>query len=590
MAELGESLQLPSIPKDCYYEDYVAAILSAGGYYMDRSVHRTEDGLDLLELDVVASKFAPDHYENTIIEVKSGGWGIKDLFKVNGWLNYLGHSKAAFIYQIAPDGKDEATMQGFAKELKIDLLRNPVQADGKIDDTAILKSFAIDLSAVPKQAIKTLRYCYDMERVMLDYIHTYSKQNGAFQTPERVYQYFRKLIDESFFIKDPLQRLRFLTDLSMEHRNIACILDNELKGNGVLTADQCTRFDNLYEIENPKEMACRPVDVALYVQLLNRLLVLKGITEYLLTPKTPATTWIEKFLANLSYNAQSGNVSQAIELLKKHPHFYLYPYFYQIFFFVYGGYFMVSRKDEEYNVLSGITGVPVGEIDMALSFWDQLFPTPTPWMTTINHGGLYYHRFMPAPLRGLGTNYRRHLYAPEGVKDPDKQFENLNQVAGSNNCYNDMIHWNNAAYIMLERDSNLHEHTNGDANKFDRHVKAAGEYIQRKGIYQEVKLLTDLVAAAKCRGFKLQGFVCTLSPDAYDVYVIKPKNSLLSFPINQVIGELNLDQGHMRHCFVMGTDEQYKKSDDDTIWFTGTLHHASLDRMDSVVDEFDKIA
>lgn len=589
MAELGESLQLPSLPKDCYYEDYVAAILSAGGYYLDRSVHRTEDGLDLLELDVVASKFSHDHYENTIIEVKSGGWGIKDLFKVNGWLNYLDHNKAAFIYQVAPDGKDEATMQAVAKELKIDMLSNPVQADGKIDDTSILKSFSIDLSAVPKQAVKTLRYCYDMERVMMDYIHTYSKQNGGYQTPERVYQYFRKLTDESFFIKDPLERLRFLTDLSMEHRNIACILDNELKGKGILTADQCSKFDDLYEIENPKEMACRPVDVALYVQLLNRLLVLKGITEYLLTPKTPATTWVEKFLANLRYNAQSGNVSQAIELLKTQPHFYLYPYFYQIFFFVYGGYFMVSRKDEEYKVLSGITGVPVGEIDMALDFWDQLFPTPTPWMTTINHGGLYYHRFMPAPLRGLGTNYRRHLYAPDGVKDPDKQFENLNQVAGSNNCYNDMIHWNNAAYIMLERDSNLHEHTNGGSNKYDRHVKAAEDYIHRKGIYQDVKSLTDLAAASKCRGFKLQGFVCTLSPDSYDVYVIKPKNSLLSFPINQVIGDLKLDQGHLRNCFVMGTDEQYKKSDDDTIWFTGTLHHASLDRMDSVVDEFDKI-
>lgn len=375
----------------------------------------------------------------------------------------------------------------------------------------------------------------------------------------------------------------------MEHKNIACVLDNELKGKGVLPAEQCTLFDDLYEIENPKEMACRPVDVALYVQLLNRLLVLKGITEYLLTPKTPATTWVEKLLANLSFNAQNGNVSQAIEALKKHPHFYQYSYFYQIFFFVYGGYFMLSRKDEEYKVLSVITGVPVEEIDMALNFWDLLYPTSSSWMTTMNHGGLYYHRFLPSPLRGLGTSYRRHLYAPEGVEEPEKQFENLNQVAGDYRCYNDMIHWNNAAYIMLERDSNLHLHETGGTSKFDRHVKATEDYIHRKGIYQDVKLLTDLAAAVKCHGFKLQGFVCTLSPDAYDVYVIKPKNSLLSFPINQVVRELNLDQGHMRHCFVMGTDEQYKKSDDDTIWFTGTLHHASLDRMDSVVNEFDKI-
>lgn len=36
MAEAEVTLQLPQIPKDCYYEDYVAAILNAGGYYLDR--------------------------------------------------------------------------------------------------------------------------------------------------------------------------------------------------------------------------------------------------------------------------------------------------------------------------------------------------------------------------------------------------------------------------------------------------------------------------------------------------------------------------------------------------------------------------
>lgn len=166
----SDTLQLPSIPKDCYYEDYVAAILNAGGYYLDRSVHRTEDGLDLLELDVVATKYGADYYEETIIEVKSGGWGIKDLFKVNGCLNFLGHQKGAFVYQVAPKGKDETTMQTVAKDLKINLLSNPLQADGTIDNTSILKSFGIDLTCVPKHAIRALRYSYNMERIMLDYI------------------------------------------------------------------------------------------------------------------------------------------------------------------------------------------------------------------------------------------------------------------------------------------------------------------------------------------------------------------------------------------------------------------------------------
>jgi hypothetical protein len=588
MADTDITLLLPSIPKDCYYEDYVAAILNAGKYYLDRSVHRTEDGVDLLELDIVATKFETDHYENTIVEVKSGGWGIKDLFKVNGWLNFLAHQKAAFIYQVAPNRKDEATMQTVAKELNIDLLSNPTLANGKIDDTAILKSFGIDLTHVPKHAIKALRYSYDMERIMLDYIHVFSQNNIQYQTPSRVYQYFRKLIDETFFIKDPLARLRYLTDTAIGHRNIACILDNELKGKGILTADECTKFDNLFEIENPPVMQCRPVDVALYAQLFNRLLVLKGITEYILTPKTADSTWIEEYMAKLSYNAQNNNIRQAIEELRTHSHFYLYPYFYQIFLFVYGGFFMVARKDEEYKILSDITGVPIDEIDTALEVWNTLFPTSTSWMTTINHGGLYYMRFVPSPLRGLGVNYRRHLYAPVEMEDSEELFNNLKSIVGDH-CYNDMIHWNNAAYIMLKQDPNLHQQVGTTSNKFERHLKSAEDYIQRKGIYSDVKCLTDLAVAAKCRNFNLQGFLCMLTPEMYDLYIIKSKNNLLSFPINQVVGDLCLDQGKMRYCFVLGTDEHYKKSDDDTIWIVGTIHHSSLDRLENVVNELDKI-
>ena len=55
-----------------------------------------------------------------------------------------------------------------------------------------------------------------------------------------------------------------------------------------------------------------------------------------------------------------------------------------------------------------------------------------------------------------------------------------------------------------------------------------------------------------------------------------------------IVGRLHLNQGHMRYCFVMGTDEQYKQSDDDTIWIVGTIHHSSLDRLENVVNELDK--
>ena len=83
---------------------------------------------------------------------------------------------------------------------------------------------------------------------------------------------------------------------------------------------------------------------------------------------------------------------------------------------------MMDRKTEEYLTLSDMTGVPVGEIDMALSFWDILYNKPKSWMTSMNHGGLYYMQFVPAPLRGVGVNYRRHHYAPDDMEDSNELF------------------------------------------------------------------------------------------------------------------------------------------------------------------------
>lgn len=587
MDESQNTLQLPAIPKDCYYEDYVASILNAGGFYLDRSVHLSEDGTDLLELDVVATKFENDHYDETIVEVKSGGWGVRDLFKVNGWLNYLGYDKAAFIYQNPSNSKDESIMQEVAQELNIKLLGNPLQSNGNIDDSAILSSFGINLTPISKPAVMSLRYSYDLERVMLNYIHAFSNQNKSFHTPCEVYHYFRELIDDSFFIKDPLDRLHFLTDISKRYRNIACILDNELKGKGVLPADQCTKFDNLYEIENPVHAQCRPVDVALYVQLLNRLLVLKSITEYLLTPSKLESNYFEEFLFKLNYDTQNSNIKHAIEFLRSQPHFCLYPYFYQVFFYIYGGFFMTERKDEEYQTLSDITGIPVGEINQTLDFWDILFPTATHWMTKINHGGLYYMRFVPAPLRGVGVNYRRYQYAPSEQEGSEDLFNNIKCMVGEK-CFNDMLHWNNAAFIMLNQDRNLQQPTNKSSSKFDCHITAAESYIHNRAIYSAIKPLIDLANSVHRPNFNIQGFLCTLHNNLYDLYIIKNDNNLLKFPISQVITDLKLDQGLMRYCYIMGTDDYNKKSD-DTIWITATLHHASLERLDEVINELDKI-
>lgn len=124
MAE-EKKISLPDLPKDEYYEDFVAALLCAGGYYIEKRIDLREP-TNILELDVVTSKYYSDYVEKTLSEIKSAGWEISDVFKVRGWLDFLKLPKASFVC-LNTNKKDFTQMQNVAKELNIDLLEIKIE-------------------------------------------------------------------------------------------------------------------------------------------------------------------------------------------------------------------------------------------------------------------------------------------------------------------------------------------------------------------------------------------------------------------------------------------------------------------------------
>ena len=71
MNEKEYEIVLPLIPKEFSYEDYVSSVLNAGGYYLERGLHKREKS-DILELDIVTNKFTTSGVEKTISEIKLG--------------------------------------------------------------------------------------------------------------------------------------------------------------------------------------------------------------------------------------------------------------------------------------------------------------------------------------------------------------------------------------------------------------------------------------------------------------------------------------------------------------------------------------
>lgn len=581
MDEQEISLRVPKIPKDSYYEDYVAAILNAGGYYLQRSVHRYKEGVELLELDVVASKFEAQSVKNTVIEIKSGGWGVKDIFKVKGWLSYLEiDANGAFIFQDETPEHDYEIIKELAEGLDIDLIQNKTDEDGKLNDDDLKSVFDISLEGIPESVIHAFRYNFAQERVMLSYILEYSKKNPEITTARLVYDYLRDLNNTSFRYKNPIDRLRFLCDISLNNRYIAAKLHHEMKGEEVPDADTAPNFGNDYiPICFPKDQVLTPVYVALHASLLNKLYVLESMVEYIVQPhkEENENRW-QRMIANMNYNLLNLNIKNGISELKEHQYFYRYPYFWQVFIYVFGGFILLDWKDDEYALLSKITGIPIAEIDNALLIWDKLFPKPNGWFSYGNdYSKIMILKMMPSPICGVGVNFRIHLYAPKDMEDAKALFENLKNKVSGCYTYGDLLGWNNVAYTMLKRDTILHVYKGELSDKYSQRLKDVQSVIQSMPEYSKYETFDEVAALHRGSKLDMDGFVAYYEDDTYDIFAVKGDNNMKSkLNMANIPAKLRLNAGNFRIGYILGTDESTGVDKLDTIWFYSKLDRAQL--------------
>lgn len=95
-------IEIPNIPSQpVEVEDCVSALFNAGGYHVERHI-RHRDLEEVLELDAVATDYSTSPPTRVLVESKSGGWGYPDLFKVLGWMKYLGFERGVFMVTTVP--------------------------------------------------------------------------------------------------------------------------------------------------------------------------------------------------------------------------------------------------------------------------------------------------------------------------------------------------------------------------------------------------------------------------------------------------------------------------------------------------------
>lgn len=434
---MSTAITLESNPIEKDYEDYICAYFQSGGLYVEKSIiHRETE--EILELDIIFTDFNNDKVTRKLVEIKSGNWGFSEIFKVKGWLVYLKMDDGLFIIKKSKDSVDYFKRK--AAELSIELIDN-----SDLSKTNGCLGKFLHQPAEEKE-IETLRFSYLLERKLLKQIKDLKKKHPDNEGYKNLDDYFFKINSGTFFSNSPVRRIKQLFETFIKYKNITAKICHELES-GEYDEDveelsnDC--FKSLfYKAENS------PLQIALYIEHMARLTILKSCTEHLLR-NHKETFWEDKFSESLDYLSIPQTIKNGLEVLVKEPFFHRYPVFWQFFTYVMGGFILTDLRDKEYAYISENTGIPVEEIPNAFESFNKLFPKPGGWMFTMPRSNIEWHRFFPIPFSGVGANHRRFIHLHE-FPEENKTYEELSKLINGQKTMADIIKWNNLGYEILK--------------------------------------------------------------------------------------------------------------------------------------------
>lgn len=427
------AIELPEIPKDKDYEDYLCAYLQAGGLYVERNIiHREKE--ELLELDILTTDFQQNSADNLLVEIKGGDWGFSDIFKIKGWLTYLHYDKGCFIVQKSKP--NVSYFQDKAKELNIMLIDNSDLT--KTQDT--LSSF---FKVEPEKAeIETIRFAYLLERKQLAQLKQLKKKFPGIKSYQNLDDYFYKTISGSFFSRDPIERINRLFDTFIKYKNITAKICHELNGGDfddkdVMELSSECFAETFYKAKN------NVLHLSLYIEHLARVTILKCAIEHLID-RLEGNYNHKSILNQLEYLTLPNTIKNGLAEITKDKYFYLYPRFWQFFTYVFGGFILTDIEVMEFELLANKTGIPDNEIPNAFDAYNKLFPKSGGWFFKFPKSSIRWHSLFPISFCGLGANYRRLVYTD------DKDYDYLYKLLSNDKTPFDLSKWNNLAYEILK--------------------------------------------------------------------------------------------------------------------------------------------
>jgi hypothetical protein len=399
-------------PKGWELEDFVAAHFISRGCYVETGVtERNPD--EILELDLFWTDYQKEPPEQHPVEVKSGDWGLADIFKFYGWTRYLSLNPGEFICK-EPCGRiNPNTIKHIQERTGISLLQV-----SKPEDTESHFKALLEREPAWEKLPGLWRYSFWAQRRLLQSLGEAIRNKTCPTSAKAAKDYHQLINDAVFFIPDITQRINDLLSAHFDHKELGKSAAFEIEtGNN--------NFEDPPDTKTFKAAIYQgqwfPVQACLYLAHRARLYILKTIVDYWLAREQgklkKAIIKIGQTSINLTNASLTPAMQSSINELSSSKSFRLFPVFWQVFLWGWGGFLLKDRLDEEYACLEKETGIPRNEIDIALSAFEKLFPVKGGWFREPRNDSRKLLILMPAAMRGLGAFRRRVLIDVENYSD-----------------------------------------------------------------------------------------------------------------------------------------------------------------------------
>jgi hypothetical protein len=419
------AVQLPDAPLGKEFEEFLLAYFQSCGLYTERNIEEKS----VLEIDMVVTECKKDSTENRLVEAKSGGYGMGDIFKVKGQMEYLKIRNGIFIVKDISNPIHFAKHKQISRDLGIELIQADLQ-----DENIPFESAFLSPKKINSTDFSSWRFAYWIERNMLEKLVHKSKSVTGCHRFRVLRDYLEEINKDIFYSSNKASRVLGLYNSFQRFPRLSARCGNEIEGRDFDAAVTGLSKDlfatTIYNCEY------NDIQISMFLEQKGRIAILKNLVDYNSSEK------IEIF--GMQVSAQGllpTTFSTACDIFRNdHEFFYLYPIFWQWFSWVFGGFILNDYINEEYQLLSDKTGIPVSEIPKALQAFDILFPTDRGWFTEPANANYKVLNMFPAPFKGMGAHFRAKHY---GGGDFRKM-----KLTGAY-THTDLAKWNNAAVNVL---------------------------------------------------------------------------------------------------------------------------------------------